>query len=171
MKLDSFRTNARAPRVQAWRLVAFPIGLFAIQGCQPAKSDHSTDKSNTQQEAPPSPKPASSAAAKAPEPATKRVNDVEALPFKLEELATSCGRICESTKVLACTQHAECQNGCIQAFGTPVCVAELRRFLSCTENSPATSFECSPEGIPALKDGVCDSEQGAVMGCFTKATH
>jgi hypothetical protein len=163
MLLDSFSTNASTPRVQALGLIALALSLLTTQGCQSGKSDGTSKKSESQDVPAP----------KAIEPEAgplQKSAEAKALPFLLDELSVSCGRICETTKTLACKRHAECQNGCIQAFGTPACVAELRRFLTCTESSPTTSFECSPEGIPILKDGVCDSEQETVMGCFARMT-
>jgi hypothetical protein len=47
-----------------------------------------------------------------------------------------------------------------------VCKDELRAATACMLAHPASDWECSPQGLAAIKSGICDSEQQKVMNCM-----
>jgi hypothetical protein len=82
----------------------------------------------------------------------------------VEEL---CAKACEHAQGLRCPGQAACRAGCVGSFSAPVCQEQLGAMLRCTAQEKPSSWECGPSGVPALRDGFCDKEQGAVIQCLT----
>lgn len=82
------------------------------------------------------------------------------------DVSARCGDICRKTETLGCRNQRLCVDGCVQSFGLPVCPRELGNFLSCATKEPVERWVCSPDGVPALRDGSCEAEQQAVVDCF-----
>jgi hypothetical protein len=83
----------------------------------------------------------------------------------------SCSIICLRSKDLRCSIGPDdCLTACKEMQDVPVCKAEMQEVVGCMVTKPPKDWECSEEGIAALKDGVCDDEQGRFMTCIMTAT-
>ena len=51
------------------------------------------------------------------------------------------------------------------AVGTP-CSEAFLRFYACLVREPVEHWECSDDGIAAIKEGFCEKEQEAAIGCM-----
>ena len=82
------------------------------------------------------------------------------------EIEKTCTSICERSRTLKCANVAECQPNCVaMAVGTP-CSDEFMRFYACLVREPVEHWECSEDGIAAIKDGFCENEQKAAIQCM-----
>lgn len=80
-----------------------------------------------------------------------------------------CAALCKTTATLGCTQGVQCESHCGGMFESELCRTQLRAFLSCSVKQPPERFECDRDtGVPALKPGVCEAEQDAVVGCMER---
>lgn len=93
---------------------------------------------------------------------------VEAASVAADALIQSCRQICEKTASLSCSAHARCPDACVQSFSVSYCRAEMTKFIECTKSAGVESFECSPDGFAALKDGFCDKEQAQIVRCLER---
>jgi hypothetical protein len=47
----------------------------------------------------------------------------------------------------------------------PSCNTQLLAFMACASHQAADKWECD-DGVPSLKDGICDTEQARVASCL-----
>lgn len=81
-----------------------------------------------------------------------------------------CPTICSRTTTLECGPLANCLRGCAEMRSADKCGDELKGFLRCSAAHPVEHWECDPEtGSAAVRDGYCNSEQGAVVACLQRA--
>jgi hypothetical protein len=48
------------------------------------------------------------------------------------------------------------------------CAQQFDGFYACLDREALTHWECSPEGVPAIRDGFCEKEQAAASGCLER---
>ena len=77
-----------------------------------------------------------------------------------------CPAICDRTRPLKCKRAAACRETCGQMRLVDTCVAEMAAVMSCFARQPLSSWECSEEGDAAMKDGLCDTQQGQFVRCI-----
>jgi hypothetical protein len=51
--------------------------------------------------------------------------------------------------------------------GAP-CSNEMTQATACMLNHPASDWMCTPDGLAAIKEGICVAEQDAVTACVSK---
>lgn len=124
------------------------------QGCAKGKTDSAPASTASAREA------TSQAPMRAPEPTGS------ARVAAAAEVEKTCTNICERSRTLKCANVAECQPNCVaMAVGTP-CSDEFMRFYGCLVREPVEHWECSEDGIAAIKEGFCNKEQEAAIGCM-----
>ena len=96
----------------------------------------------------------------------------KAKPLSIEPKANdTCATICRRSNELNCKiQSDQCINVCREMQDVPVCKAEMEKVVSCMVSRSATDWECSEEGIAALKNGACDSQQNGFINCMMKSS-
>jgi hypothetical protein len=111
--------------------------------------------------APPDPVPFAPAPASSPSPSVT--------PLSGAQLAL-CSRLCERGSALHCrVDVATCREAC-QSSLEPPCDTELAATLECVTHEPLAHWECSDEGLPVIRAGYCDAQQGKVVSCMRRAT-
>ncbi|MGO9835077.1 MAG: hypothetical protein ACLP1X_12760 [Polyangiaceae bacterium] len=92
-----------------------------------------------------------------------------ASPARIEippDLERTCRSICDRSRKLACPKVAECMPNCTAMGSATPCTAEFLAMFGCLVKQPLNNWECAPDGVAAVKDGVCDAEQRAAIGCM-----
>ncbi|HEX2734320.1 MAG TPA: hypothetical protein VHM70_22075 [Polyangiaceae bacterium] len=87
---------------------------------------------------------------------------------KRASVPDSCTSICEVNRELGCGATEQvCQQRCLQMIEqVPECATAMRAALSCFAEHSKQDWHCEDsEGMPALKDGLCDDAQADVMRC------
>jgi hypothetical protein len=78
----------------------------------------------------------------------------------------SCKGICEHSKTLKCAHAEECMKNCIgMGVGTP-CSEQFSALYACFLREPIAHWECSEDGIAAIREGYCEKEQERAVGCM-----
>lgn len=81
-----------------------------------------------------------------------------------------CDRLCHETMGLSCGMDlAACTSNCLNLITQSGCSKESRAFLACAAKRSATDFECD-DGMPSLRDAICEAEQAGVIACMEKGT-
>jgi hypothetical protein len=83
-----------------------------------------------------------------------------------QDLERTCRSICDRSRKLACPKVAECMPNCTAMGSATPCTAEFLAMFGCLVKQPLSNWECAPDGVAAVKDGVCDAEQRAAIGCM-----
>ena len=143
--------------MREWRTVLVwfvsSCGFFA-QACEKEKTE---------------PAPATTASAREPvsqAPAREPAPVGSARVAAAAEVERTCTSICDRSRTLKCAHVAECQPNCVaMAVGTP-CSGAFMSFYACLVREPVEHWECSEDGIAAIKDGFCQKEQEAAVGCL-----
>ena len=77
-----------------------------------------------------------------------------------------CAAICSRSTELGCSQASTCEATCRASMADGLCIAEMSAATSCMLREPAKNWECSEEGLSAIKDGFCEDEQMQVVDCM-----
>lgn len=134
-------------------LVGLLSSCVLAGACDKAKTDPAPATASAHE-------PAAKAPARAPEPTGSA--RIEAAT----EVEKTCTSICDRSRTLKCANVAECQPNCLaMAVGTP-CSSEFMRFYACLVREPVEHWECSEDGIAAIKEGFCEKEQEAAIACM-----
>lgn len=146
--------------------------LLALVGFGPILSS-SCDKKSAN-DSPPEPKLTSSASASGT-PAPAAALSASVAPLKLAPAAASarasdptlCPSLCVHTARQRCgAGERECLTACEQMLDAPICTELIQAAYRCMAAQGNDAFECGDDGIAAIKDGLCDQEQGAVARCL-----
>jgi hypothetical protein len=81
----------------------------------------------------------------------------------------ACLSICAINRDLGCGSSDDvCQRSCAEMIEqVPSCSSAMRAALSCFAEHPKADWTCDgSEGMPSLKDGLCDDAQADVMRCM-----
>lgn len=81
-----------------------------------------------------------------------------------------CAEVCDRTMKLGCGPRATCLEACSAANDGSICGDEMNAFMDCALTHPASHWECSENGVAAIRQGYCDREQQSFMHCFTAAS-
>ena len=82
------------------------------------------------------------------------------------EAKQQCAGICSRSTELKCAQAAQCETMCLQSMVDATCTEQMAVATGCMLKHPASSWECTEDGVAAIKDGLCDKEQGAFADCL-----
>lgn len=81
--------------------------------------------------------------------------------------ARACAELCAHTAKLSCGNTAACEAFC-REYATPApCGTALSKYVACAVRAPPESWECDQAMTPALKSGLCATEQAAFSSCVT----
>ncbi|WP_437284162.1 hypothetical protein [Sorangium sp. So ce406] len=144
--------------------------LLAAAGCQPeARAEVTAAHAPASAEltaASPGPRPAAapgppvSPAAAAPGPA-RRASATGA--------AGVCERLCATSQALGCLHADQCLAACAAMQAQAPCSAEMQVALACFARQPASAWACGEDGVPSVKEGICDAEQEAYVRCVERS--
>lgn len=81
-----------------------------------------------------------------------------------------CDQVCERTLKLKCGAREPCLEACSAANDGSICGAEMNAFMDCALAHPVEHWECSENGVAAIRQDYCDREQQGFMHCFTAAS-
>jgi hypothetical protein len=77
-----------------------------------------------------------------------------------------CEKVCERTRDLRCKDHHGCLANCTMMAAMQPCDEQFAAFYGCLAQETLSHWECSPEGVPAIRDGYCEKEQAAASSCL-----
>lgn len=77
-----------------------------------------------------------------------------------------CEQVCERTRGLHCKDRNGCLANCTMMAALEPCDQQFSAFYGCLAQEPLPHWECSPEGVPAIRDGYCEHEQAAASSCL-----
>lgn len=80
--------------------------------------------------------------------------------------ASACERVCDRTRELGCKNQPGCLANCVMMAQIKPCAGPFAAFYACLEQQGRDHWECSAEGVPALREGFCESEQEATSRCL-----
>jgi hypothetical protein len=146
--------------------------MFSATACDPNKSSSvpSTKPSEvTPSVAPVEQQPSAPTRAAAEEPAVAPNTKAAASNTKAAAPDARCTDICEHTVKLACGSRQACMDACAEANDGSICDHEMRAFVTCSLTHPVAHWECTENGVAAIKQGFCDGEQQDFVRCFEAA--
>lgn len=79
---------------------------------------------------------------------------------------SACDDICGHSQRLHCKHTDECKPQCIAMGSFTPCKDEFVAFYRCLQGKPDSSWECGEDGVAAIREGLCDSEQEKAVGCM-----
>jgi len=50
----------------------------------------------------------------------------------------------------------------------PGCTTQFERLYACLAAEPLAHWECAEDGVGAIRDGYCEKEQAAAVGCVER---
>jgi hypothetical protein len=148
--------------------------LFAHTGCSradsPAAALHEEPSANTHQLAGDS----SQARPAPPEAARTPANDANSAAIRDKaptvapspQLTASCDELCAHTKPLKCPRQDQCKASCVAMGNIPACADAFATLYGCLVHERIEHWECAEDGIAAIRDGYCESEQSAASRCL-----
>jgi hypothetical protein len=77
-----------------------------------------------------------------------------------------CAAICARSEALHCREAATCVRRCESMRSMAVCQPEVRASLDCFASTPTSAWVCNDHGLPSVREGVCDQEQGRAAKCL-----
>ncbi len=137
--------------------------LGGVAGC---KEKHANADTAGSPESAPAASPASAPihAAVAAPPAAPAPPAVS--PESARAIERSCAKICAHSTALRCAHPEDCTPNCLaMAIGTP-CADEFAGLYRCLEGEPVGHWECAEDGVAAVREGYCEREQAAAVGCM-----
>ena len=114
-----------------------------------------------------------SSAAPSDEPPSQRTTAVSTSAATKTPAATgtpagtndSCAEMCARTEALRCGAADRCTKLCLESMRDNPCPGSMAAFMRCATAEPAAHWECTEDGVAAVKDGYCDAEQRSVITC------
>jgi hypothetical protein len=81
--------------------------------------------------------------------------------------SANCQKLCTLTKPLNCPSDAtDCVDYCESTAGLfPKCEAQIKAAYACAATKTTADFQCDDDGRFEPKDGVCQTEEDAVIAC------
>jgi hypothetical protein len=83
-------------------------------------------------------------------------------------LSERCGQICENSRKLGCKNMRECQSNCVAMGSLRPCVEAVTALYTCLSAQPSERWECAEDGVAAIREGFCESEQERAVACMDK---
>jgi hypothetical protein len=77
-----------------------------------------------------------------------------------------CTQICDHSRVLKCKAPDVCKPNCLAMASLTPCGDEFRAFYGCLVGQPSQNWECSEDGVAAIREGFCESQQTRVAACM-----
>lgn len=137
------------------RLLACALSVAGASGCTQCEPTSSESAASVAAEPASAtavaPRPASSAPAVDPAPA----DDVDL-----------CAAICDRSAPLHCSYADTCVRRCESMRQMPVCRSEVQGAMRCFAATLPADWTCNSHGLPSVKVGHCDPEQGRAAGCL-----
>jgi hypothetical protein len=110
---------------------------------------------------PPSVKPAQAS------PANLAAQRIEIAP----SLERSCRQICDRSLQLQCASADKCLPNCLAMGSATPCSDEMLGFYQCLIAQPVQNWECAPDGVAAIRRGLCGAEQERTVACMESKMH
>ena len=132
------------------------LALFVCPGCTRAQP---TPERVTEKVAAANPSSAAPPLEAGPSSSMLRVE----IPPALEG---SCRQICERSRQLNCENAAKCMPNCLAMGSVTPCTAQILRFYGCLVGHPLRDWTCAEDGVAAIREGLCDEEQGQTVACM-----
>lgn len=157
-------------------LVGAVLATGLLVGCESHSANQGVAQASANAEvapAPPAPFAVSVAAAPAAPAVTAAASAGSAglLPEAARLIESQCTSICQRSSSLHCAHAENCTPNCLaMAVGTP-CSAEFSALYRCLAREPAEHWECADDGVAAVREGFCEKEQEAVVGCMEARAH
>jgi len=79
---------------------------------------------------------------------------------------SQCRAICDRSRTLKCKNADECMSHCTGMATVTHCQGVMTAFYQCLLGRPVQDWECAEDGVAAIREGFCDSEQGRVVSCM-----
>jgi hypothetical protein len=86
-------------------------------------------------------------------------------------LERMCRQICDRSIELKCSNVDKCLPNCLAMGSITVCTDEMLGFLRCLISQPLGNWECAPDGVAAIRRGICDAEQARTVACVEAKVH
>jgi hypothetical protein len=77
-----------------------------------------------------------------------------------------CADICSRSHQLKCQHADQCENNCRAMGLLSPCSEAISGLYRCLVQQPLQRWECDDDGVAAIREGYCDSEQGQVVACI-----
>jgi hypothetical protein len=141
------------------RVAAVAIVFAATQfsACTPTPSSAEPFADATRTE------PATSGIATVPAPPVATAKSSSSLVPKLQRL---CLEICGRSRDLKCKHGDGCAANCLAMASAPPCTEQFLVFYECIAKQPARNWECSEDGVAAIREGFCEKEQEQTVLCM-----
>jgi hypothetical protein len=82
------------------------------------------------------------------------------------ELEQTCRRMCDRSVQLKCGNAAKCLPNCFAMASATPCTKEMLAMYQCLVGQPLDNWECAPDGVAAIKKGLCYEQQAAAVACM-----
>lgn len=101
-------------------------------------------------------------------PAAQAVNTADTQPTAKLDGSTVCAGICGRSTELRCAHANDCERLCADSMREMPCQSHMATATACMLGRPASDWECSEDGLAAIKDGFCKPQQDAFANCLAK---
>jgi len=144
--------------------------LLVISACTRTRSEDAVqssalplpaEKPNAADKGTPSAQPPTLAPS-APSSAASEMAKVEPPPAAV---SAACDEICSRSRELHCAGQARCPQGCVEMAAIPGCEPPFAALYTCLTAEPVAHWECSEDGVAAIRDGYCEKQQAAAASC------
>jgi hypothetical protein len=80
---------------------------------------------------------------------------------------TRCVEVCQLADSLGCPAQPTCLTSCEEMrVEASRCAGHVDAFLACLARRTPSDFECGDEGLPSIKEAICESEQASLAHCL-----
>ena len=90
----------------------------------------------------------------------------ESMPGPSLETQSACREICSRSDALHCVHADECSRNCLAMASLTPCTTEIVAMQRCLTKQPVKNWECAEDGVAAVREGFCDSEQQRAVACM-----
>jgi hypothetical protein len=80
----------------------------------------------------------------------------------------ACDNICSRSRALKCPHVEECLPNCLGMASVTPCKPQFLAFYECLLEKPSKDWECSEDGVAAIRPGLCEREQGDAVACLER---
>ena len=84
----------------------------------------------------------------------------------LPSLQQTCDAICSHSRELKCNHTSQCFSNCVGMGAITPCTDEVSAFYRCLTKQPTRNWQCDEDGVAAIREGLCDTEQSHVVKCM-----
>lgn len=78
----------------------------------------------------------------------------------------TCRSICQRSTELKCKNAGQCAANCVGMASLTPCSQPVSAMFSCLLREPLAHWSCAEDGVAAIREGYCDSEQAQAVACM-----